>query len=93
MQESKLRVVAAIPAYNEEKNIAKVLVLANRYVDSVIVCDDGSTDLTRDIAKSLGAEVISHSTNKGYGAALATLFARANWRMSTSWSLWTGMAA
>jgi glycosyltransferase involved in cell wall biosynthesis len=77
MQERKLKLVVAIPAYNEEKNIAKVLVQAEEYTDNIIVCDDGSTDMTAEIAGSLGASVICHSRNKGYGAALATLFARA----------------
>jgi glycosyltransferase involved in cell wall biosynthesis len=41
-----------------------------RYVDKVIVCDDGSTDLTGEIAGRLGAEVIRHERNMGYGDAL-----------------------
>ena len=44
------------------------------HVDSVIVCDDGSTDKTADIAKKAGATVISHKKNKGYGAAVISLF-------------------
>jgi glycosyltransferase involved in cell wall biosynthesis len=49
-------VVAAIPAHNEEKTIAKVVLKAQRFVDKVVVCDDGSSDLTADIAKRVGAE-------------------------------------
>jgi glycosyltransferase involved in cell wall biosynthesis len=41
------------------------------------VCDDGSNDLTREIAEGLGATVISHKTNKGYGAAINSLFLKA----------------
>lgn len=67
-------VVACIPAYNEERTIARVVVEAQRYVDKVIVCDDGSTDLTGEIARRLGAEVIRHERNMGYGAALSSLF-------------------
>ena len=67
-------IVAAIPAFNEEKTIAKVVILAQKYVDKVIVCDDGSTDLTGEIAKRLGAEVVEHEKNLGYGAALRSLF-------------------
>lgn len=44
------------------------------YVDQVIVCDDGSTDNTVQIAKKSGAIVISHKKNKGYGAAIISLF-------------------
>lgn len=48
-----------------------------RHVDKVIVCDDGSTDMTGEIAERLGAEVVKHKRNLGYGAALTTLFERA----------------
>jgi len=70
-------IVAGIPAYNEEKTIAKVILLAQKHVDKVIVCDDGSTDLTADIAQKMGAVVIQHSKNLGYGAAIQSLFDRA----------------
>jgi glycosyltransferase involved in cell wall biosynthesis len=43
----------------------------------VIVCDDGSSDMTGEISTSLGAKVIRHERNMGYGAALSTLFAEA----------------
>uniref|UniRef100_A0A7C5TK81 Glycosyltransferase family 2 protein n=1 Tax=Ignisphaera aggregans TaxID=334771 RepID=A0A7C5TK81_9CREN len=69
--------VACIPAYNEEKTIAKVISKARKYVDKVIVCDDGSTDMTAEIAKALGAEVIRHQKNMGYGAAIGSLFLKA----------------
>ena len=67
-------VVAGIPAYNEEETIAKVVLWAQRYVDRVVVCDDGSRDMTVEIAKELGADVIQHDRNLGKGAALRSLF-------------------
>lgn len=70
------RVVILIPAYNEEKTIAHVVIEASRYGD-VIVCDDGSTDYTGAIAEKLGVNVIRHSVNMGYGASLASLFKEA----------------
>jgi len=70
-------VLACIPAYDEEKTIAKVVLRTRRHVDSVVVCDDGSRDLTGEIAEALGAEVIRHKENMGKGAALKTLFKRA----------------
>ena len=70
-------IIACIPAYNEEKTIAKVILKAKKYVDKVIVCDDGSTDMTAEIAKALGAEVIRHERNMGYGAAIGSLFEKA----------------
>ena len=67
-------VLAALPAFNEEKTIAKVIIKAQKHVHEVLVVDDGSTDSTAEIAKALGAIVISHSSNRGYGAALQTIF-------------------
>ena len=75
--ESKPFVVVGIPAFNEEKTIAKVVIKAQKYADRVVVCDDGSTDLTADIAERLGADVIRHECNLGYGAAIRCLFKRA----------------
>ena len=66
--------IACIPAYNEESNIESLVKSAKNYVDSVVVCDDGSTDNTGNIAKKAGAVVIYHKINKGYGAAIITLF-------------------
>lgn len=66
--------IAAMPAYNEEQYIAKTIVGAYRYVDLVLVIDDGSSDATVEIAQALGALVIRHRTNLGYGGALRTIF-------------------
>jgi len=46
-------VVALVPAFNEEHYVASVLVRLREYVDRVIVCDDGSVDLTGDIAEAM----------------------------------------
>ena len=70
-------IIACIPAYNEEKTIAKTVLLAQKQVDMVFVCDDGSEDLTADIAQRLGATVIRHDRNLGYGAAIQSLFRKA----------------
>jgi len=77
MNRNRPLIVAVIPAYNEEKNIAKVILLAQKYADKVIVCDDGSTDMTTEIAEKLGADVVQHGKNIGYGAAIQSLFKRA----------------
>ena len=68
---------ALIPAYNEESRIAPVILKARRHVDIVIVCDDGSSDMTSEVARDLGAVVVRHERNMGYGAALRTLFLEA----------------
>jgi glycosyltransferase involved in cell wall biosynthesis len=75
--DSRFLTVACIPAFNEERTIAKVILQTQKYVDKVIVCDDGSTDMTAEIAEKLGAVVVRHSRNLGYGAALNTLFREA----------------
>jgi len=64
---------ACIPAYNEESSIADVVLKSKPHVDKVIVCDDGSTDKTAEIAREAGAVVISQK-NQGYGAAITSLF-------------------
>jgi glycosyltransferase involved in cell wall biosynthesis len=73
----RTKIVACIPAYNEEKSIASVILRTSKYVDYVIVCDDGSTDMTSEIAEKVGAYVVSHDENLGKGAALKTAFLRA----------------
>lgn len=69
-----LLVVAGIPAYNEEKTIAKIIINLQKLVDKIIVCDDGSSDATAAISESLGAIVVKHDRNLGYGAAIRSLF-------------------
>ena len=76
-EEGRAVIVAGIPAFNEEKTIAKVVLLAQRHVDKIIVCDDGSSDLTGEIARGLDATVIQHERNLGYGAAIKSLFEEA----------------
>lgn len=63
-----------MPAYNEAKSISKSISDCKKNSDLVIVCDDGSTDNTAEIAKSSGAIVIAHEKNMGKGAALKSLF-------------------
>ncbi len=68
------KVIAAIPCYNEEQFIDGVVRRASRYVDQVIVVDDGSTDRTSEVAESAGAMLVRHAVNKGPGAAYKTCF-------------------
>lgn len=74
MVDEILNIIVGIPAFNEEKNIAKILSKIKEITDTVIVCDDGSTDLTSKIAENNGALVIKHKTNLGYGAAIRSIF-------------------
>jgi glycosyltransferase involved in cell wall biosynthesis len=70
-------VVVGIPAFNEEAMIARVVLESQKFADAVVVCDDGSEDLTAKIAERLGAEVVRHERNLGYGSAIKSLFERA----------------
>lgn len=72
-----LNTVAIIPAYNEERFIGSVVLKAKRYVDRVIVVDDGSTDDAAEIARLAGAIVVKHERNRGKGEALNTGFQKA----------------
>ena len=69
-----LKVIIGIPAFNEEENIGAIVAKLKIKYDHVIVCDDGSSDMTETIASSLGAIVVKHSKNLGYGAAIKTIF-------------------
>ncbi len=69
-----MNTIVGIPAYNEEKNIATIITRLKRIADKIIVCDDGSSDLTSEIAEGLGAIVINHERNLGYGAAIRSIF-------------------
>ena len=72
---SGTKVVAAIPCHNEERCIGSVVVKAKKFVDCVVVIDDGSTDATAEIASGAGAAVCSHGENRGYGAAIRSAMA------------------
>ena len=69
-----MKITIGIPAYNEEENIGEVITKLKEITDSIIVCDDGSTDLTRQISEKLGVTVIQHEKNMGYGAAINSIF-------------------
>ena len=65
-----MKIVALIPAYREEKHIAKVVENALRHLERVLVVDDGSGDGTARCAREAGAEVIVNPVNLGKGASL-----------------------
>ena len=69
--------VIGIPAFNEEKNIASIIMKLKKVTDHIIVCNDGSTDMTEEISKELDVIVINHSRNMGYGSAIKSIFLKA----------------
>lgn len=77
---SRPRIIAGMPAYNEEKYIGTMVLNTRQFVDEVIVVNDGSVDNTAKIATLAGAVVVRHPKNRGYGAAIQSILAEAKKR-------------
>jgi glycosyltransferase involved in cell wall biosynthesis len=69
-----VKVAVIIPALNAAKSIGPIAAEARKYVDVVVVIDDGSHDGTGDVARAAGATVIRHDVNRGKGGALKSGF-------------------
>jgi glycosyltransferase involved in cell wall biosynthesis len=69
-----MRVLIAIPTYNEEKYVLRVLKRVRQFADQILVIDDGSTDSTPCLLPREPVEVIRHATNRGYGRSLQDAF-------------------
>lgn len=72
-----MKIVAVIPAYNEEPVVGSVVLAARPFVSEVVVINDGSNDRTAERALEAGAVVYTHVINRGLGASLATGIAAA----------------
>lgn len=70
-----MRILVAIPVFNEAKYARAVLASVLRYATDVLVIDDGSTDETPRILREFPVRVIRHETNSGYGQSLIDAFA------------------
>ena len=79
------KIVVGLPAYNEEtalpKLLDKLILLKDQFKENfhVVVVNDGSTDRTGNVLKQYADEhpflnIIEHSTNKGLGEGMKTLF-------------------
>lgn len=68
------KVLLIIPAYNEEKNIERVVdnIIQNYPQYDYIVINDGSSDATRDVCKARGYQFLNLSINLGIGGAVQT---------------------
>jgi len=72
-----MRVLTAIPVYNEQAHLEPVLAEVLRYAGDVLVVDDGSTDRTPELLRNFPTvQVIRHPVNRGYGAGLRSAFER-----------------
>ncbi len=75
----------AIPVYNEQEYVDRVLRESAKYADNILVVDDGSTDETAQrLCDHPSIHVISHPENRGYGQSLASAFSFAQ-RNEFSW--------
>ncbi|HEX5273252.1 MAG TPA: glycosyltransferase family 2 protein [Gemmataceae bacterium] len=73
-----MKVLTAIPVYNEERHLENVLREVRRYTPEILVVNDGSTDRTPQLlARQEGLRVVTHPHNRGYGAAIISAFAYA----------------
>jgi glycosyltransferase involved in cell wall biosynthesis len=71
----KMKISVIIPAYNEEQALKPVVDEYLPYADEIIIVDDGSSDSTYEIAKTLlneKVQVLQHEKNQGKVAALRT---------------------
>ena len=70
-----MRLLTAIPVYNEERHLESVLQEVRRYSPNILIVNDGSTDRTSALLQQQrDLQVVSHPKNRGYGAALISAF-------------------
>lgn len=68
---NNLGIVVIIPTYNNDRTLLSVIEGVKQYSKHIIVVNDGSTDTTSGILKSIpGIQIITHTKNKGKGYAL-----------------------
>src|SRR5436190_5943209 len=73
-----MKLLTAIPVYNEERHLEAVLAEVRRYSPNILVVNDGSKDRTAELlTRQRDIQVITHAHNRGYGAALRSAFAHA----------------
>lgn len=73
-------IAVVVPSHNEERFIGRVLGGMPRFVDDVIVVDDGSNDDTADRVREAAdsrVTLISHPSQRGVGAAIRTGYRKA----------------
>jgi len=71
------KIITVIPALNEAQTLREVLIKTGKYVDRIVVVDDGSTDTTKAIAEDANTTIISHDKREGYDKSLNDGFRKA----------------
>ncbi len=67
--------LTALPVFNEQKFVDRVLDEVARHSPEILVIDDGSTDGTGErLVKRDDIRLVTHPENRGYGAALKSAF-------------------
>ncbi len=79
--------IAAMPAYNEERSIARMVLGCRKQLDQVVVVDDGSSDTTAEIAEALGAYVVRHETHHRGTETQRLLSRRLSYSVDTAYRL------
>lgn len=80
-----MRYLVAIPVFNEQRHVVRVLRAVARYCGDILVIDDGSTDSTPTLlARHPNVAVIRHPENRGYGQSLIDAFHYAS-RLDYDW--------
>jgi len=71
-----MKILIALPAFNEENSIASVIRNIKKVVPAydILVVNDCSADKTAKEAKGAGAVVVSHPVNMGYGVSIQTAY-------------------
>lgn len=76
-----MRLLVAIPVYNERKYVEPVLCKVKRFHPDILVVDDGSNDGTAELlAARDDVQLVRHPENRGYGQSLIDAFAYADSR-------------
>lgn len=70
-----MKILTAIPVFNEERHVLKVIEEVRKFTPRVVVIDDGSTDGTSSLLSQVKhLPVVRHAKNRGYGAAVTSAF-------------------
>ena len=70
-----MRVLVALPVFNEERYVEDMLARVRRWTDDILVVNDGSTDATQTLLDATPSiEVIRHERTRGYGQSLIDAF-------------------